>query len=122
LWNKLEIGNSCETENGILSLLIHGYASHSRKPQPGTAGICLLYSYYRFGLIDVHRVHFWRKTTTIITQSCSYSYGFSPFNQSPQSAQNEALLHYFRTTMIEERLNGLAVMCTFILTFPLILN
>ncbi|KRY16481.1 hypothetical protein T12_2750, partial [Trichinella patagoniensis] len=28
----------------------------------------------------------------------------------------------FRTTMTEERLNGLAVMCTFILTFLLILT
>ncbi|KRZ47684.1 hypothetical protein T02_13170 [Trichinella nativa] len=28
----------------------------------------------------------------IITRSCSYSYEFSAFNQSPQPAQNEALL------------------------------
>ncbi|XP_003366883.1 conserved hypothetical protein, partial [Trichinella spiralis] len=32
------------------------------------------------------------------------------------------LKSYFRSTMIEERLNGLAVMCTFILTFLLILT
>ncbi|XP_003368502.1 conserved hypothetical protein [Trichinella spiralis] len=31
------------------------------------------------------------------------------------------LKSYFRNTMIEERLNGLAVICTFILTFSLIL-
>ncbi|KRX26173.1 hypothetical protein T07_12911, partial [Trichinella nelsoni] len=48
------------SENRILSLLIHRYASHffrdiSRKTQPGIARICLLYSYYRFGLTDAHR-------------------------------------------------------------------
>ncbi|KRZ91092.1 hypothetical protein T08_16440 [Trichinella sp. T8] len=32
------------------------------------------------------------------------------------------LKSYFRTTMTEERLNRLAAMCTFILTFPLILT
>ncbi|KRX17055.1 hypothetical protein T07_4875 [Trichinella nelsoni] len=32
------------------------------------------------------------------------------------------LKSYFRTTMTEERLNGLAVMCTFILCFSFILS
>ncbi|KRX54168.1 hypothetical protein T09_1166 [Trichinella sp. T9] len=59
---------------------------------------------------------------TIINRWYLYSYRFSPLTQSPQPAQNEALLHYFRTTMTEERLNRFAAMCTFILTFPLILT
>ncbi|XP_003366209.1 conserved hypothetical protein, partial [Trichinella spiralis] len=47
----------------VSSLLIHGYGSHfflhiSRKTQPGTTGIRLLYFSYRFRPIDDHRFHF----------------------------------------------------------------
>ncbi|KRY07372.1 hypothetical protein T12_9945, partial [Trichinella patagoniensis] len=46
---------------------------------------------------------------TIITRSCPYSSRFSSLTQSTEPAQNEALLHYFRTIMTEERLYGLKV-------------
>ncbi|KRX20516.1 hypothetical protein T07_10990 [Trichinella nelsoni] len=66
---------------------------------------------YRLGMYPIVSLHL-RIFTTHAIAATSAERSFTTVKY---------LKSYFRNTMIEERLNGLSVICTFILTFPLIL-
>ncbi|KRX19045.1 hypothetical protein T07_6313 [Trichinella nelsoni] len=92
-----------------------------------------LYSSYRFRSIDAEVLHFWKKSFFwkmakfhgnyyLIVSLLLRIFTIYPVASAIPEQSFTAVKYlksYFRNTMTEERLNGFAVMCTFILTFPL---